>query len=219
MSNLIVKTLTFLVLLLASMKGFALEQIPISKSIYAADKLSFESHRGSGPFDTALAMNIQYAPVKLARDRLSAYLQYNLQFFTGWNENGEAHITVITPPEYTDVIKKYVSIERIEEIAMQNHIQASDLSILGLGRGTASINNREEETYFIIMKSNNLLKIRQQIYQEFVKNGGDQNTWDPNHFYPHITIGYSLRDLHEADGVIKDVAHSLDNRFEIIVTE
>lgn len=219
MSNLILKTMTLMVLLLASMSGYAIEQIPLSKSIYVNDNLPFESHQGSGPFDTAIAMNIQYAPVKSIRDMLSAYLNYPLRFFTGWNKEGEAHITVITPPEYTNVIKKFVGIERIEEITLENYIQTSDLTVLGLGRGVVNINDKAEETYFIIVESNNLLKIRQQIYEEFVNNGGDKNAWDPKHFHPHITVGYSLRDLHEADGVIKDVAHSLDIRFELLLTE
>lgn len=219
MLNLILKKMTLIVLLLASMSGYAIEQIPLSKSIYINDYLPFESHQGSGAFDTAIAMNIQYPPIKSIREMLSAYLQYPLRFFTGWNEDGEAHITVITPPEYTDVIKKFVSIKRIEEIALQNIIQTSDLKVLGLGRGVVNINNKAEETYFLIMKSKNLLKIRQQIYEEFVKNGGNKNAWNPRHFHPHITVGYSLRDLHEADGVIKDVMHSLDDRFQLVLTE
>lgn len=219
MLNLILKKMTLIVLLLASMSGYAIEQIPLSKSIYVNNNIPFESHQGAGPFDTAIAMNIQYSPVKSIREMLSTYLQYPLRFFTGWNRDGEAHITVITPPEYTDVIKKFVSIERIEEIALQNTIQISDLKVLGLGRGIVNINDKAEETYFLIMKSKNLLKIRQQIYEEFVKNGGNKNAWNPRHFHPHITIGYSLRDLHEADGVIKDVMHSLDDRFELVLTE
>jgi hypothetical protein len=208
-----------MVLFFVSMGVYAIEQIPISKNIYQDADLPFEPHRGPGPFDNALALNIQYTPIKSTRDMLSAYLHYTLQFFTGWNKTGEAHITVITPPEYANILKNFVSIERIEEIALLNDIQSSDLTILGLGRGVANINNKAQETYFIIMKSNNLLKIRQQIYKEFVKNGGDKNAWNPNHFYPHITVGYSLRDLHEEDGVIKDVAHSLDDRFELLLTE
>ena len=219
MLNLILKKMTLIVLLLASMSGYAIEQIPLSKSIYVNDNLPFESHQGSGPFDTAIAMNIQYPPVKSIRETLSTHLQYPLRFFTGWNKDGEAHITVITPPEYTDVIKKFVSIEIIEEISLQNTIQTSDLKVLGLGRGVVNINDKAEETYFLIMKSKNLLKIRQQIYDEFVKNGGNKNAWNPRHFHPHITVGYSLRDLHEADGVIKDVTHSLDDRFELVLTE
>ncbi|OGT48298.1 MAG: hypothetical protein A3E82_05775 [Gammaproteobacteria bacterium RIFCSPHIGHO2_12_FULL_38_11] len=64
-----------------------------------------------------------------------------------------------------------------------------------------------------------MLNIRRQIYQEYLANGGTRQAWDPDHYYPHITVGYSLRDLHESDGVIKDVAHSLDNRFELFFTD
>ncbi|RAP36174.1 hypothetical protein B1207_08450 [Legionella quinlivanii] len=219
MLNLIFKIISIGVLLLASMSDYAAEQISLSKNIYVNGSLPFESHRGSGPFDTAIAMNIQYQPIKSIREELSSYLQYSLRFFTGWNEDGEAHITVITPPEYSEVIKKFVSIERIEEIAIENSIQNSDVKILGLGRGVASINDKAEETYFLIVKSKNLLQIRQLVYEEFVKNGGNKDAWNPRHFHPHITVGYSLRDLHETDGVIKDVMHSLDARFELVSTE
>ncbi|RUR06447.1 hypothetical protein [Legionella sp. km772] len=205
----------FLLILLPLSNACATIELPLSKSIYLNDSLSFESHRGEGAFDTALAMNIQHIPVKAIRDRLSLYLHYPLRFFTEWNKNGEAHITVITPPEYTYILKPFISIDRMEEIAVQNYIQDSDLNVLGLGKGSLPINNRVEETYFIIIKSTNLLKIRHKIYEEFVKNGGDKNAWDPNHFYPHITVGYSLRDLHEADGVIKDIEHALDDRFKL----
>ncbi|MCW8450803.1 2'-5' RNA ligase family protein [Legionella quinlivanii] len=219
MLNLIFKIVSIGVVFLASMSGYAAEQISLSKTIYVNSSLPFESHQGAGPFDTAIAMNIQYQPVKTIREELSSYLQYPLRFFTGWNEDGEAHITVITPPEYSDIIKKFVSIERMEEIALQNTIQASDLKVLGLGRGVVNINDKAEETYFLIVKSRNLLKIRQLVYEEFVKNGGNKDAWNPRHFHPHITVGYSLRDLHEADGVIKDVMHSLDTRFELVSTE
>lgn len=215
----LLKPIALLLLLFFHLSAYAIEQLPLSKNIYLTQKLPFESHQGQGPFDTALAMNIPYSPAKALRLRLEDYLQYPLRFFTGWNKEGEAHITVITPPEYSDVLKAFVSIERIEEIAQDNNIQTSDLTILGLGRGSLNINNKTEETYFLIAESKNLVKIRQEIYKEFLKNGGNPSAWNPNHFHPHITIGYSLRDLHEADGVIKDVMHSLDNRFELIPTE
>lgn len=195
---------------------YAAEQIPLSKDIYT--KLEFDSHRGNNPFETALAMNVQYAPLKVIRNALSQYLNYQLNFFTGWNKNGEAHITVITPPEYDLIIGKFVSIDRIEQIALEDKIQSSDMDIQGIGRGTAFINGKEEETYFIIVHSENLLNIRQHIYQEYVKNGGPKEAWDPKHYYPHITIGYSLRDLHESDNVIKDI-NSLDKRFKLVWTD
>lgn len=211
------KTIIAIFILIFSTNIYALEQqIPVSKDIYA--KVEFESHRGKNPFETALAMNVQYLPVKAIRNALSQYLNYQLNYFTGWNKDGEAHVTVITPPEYDLILSKFVSIDRIERIALENKMQSSDMEIRGIGRGTAIINGKEEETYFIIIHSENLLNIRQQIYQEYVNNGGSKQAWDPNHYYPHITIGYSLRDLHESDNVIKDI-NSLDQRFELIWTD
>ncbi|MFZ3229021.1 MAG: hypothetical protein WA160_02360 [Pseudobdellovibrio sp.] len=196
----------------------AVQYLPISRTIFANRQLPFEPHQGSGPFDTTLAMNIQYEPVKIIRENLVQALKVNLHFFDGWEKNGEAHVTVITPPEYSNVIKKFVSIERMEQIAADMGIQDSDISILGIGKGAVSINSKAEETYFLIVQSRNLLRIRRQIYREYLANGGPENAWDPNHFFPHITVGFSLRDLHESDGVIKDVSHSLDRRFKLFLT-
>ncbi len=84
------------------------------------------------PFQTALAMNIQYMPVKVTRDALSHSIKYQLNFFTGWNKAGEAHVTVITPPEFDAIIGKFVSIDRIEQIALSNDIQSSDITIEGI---------------------------------------------------------------------------------------
>ena len=189
--------------------------LPLTIEIFKATELSFISHRGEGPFDTTLAMNIPYEPIHQIRIQLSQTLGYQLHFFTLWNLDGEAHVTVITPVEYDQVIKPYLSMERIEQISQKMKIQNSDLKILGLGRGQAIVNSEPQETFFIIIRSVNLLNIRNQIYQEYLNHGGPAEAWDPNHFYPHITVGFSLTDLHESQGVLKDVRHSLDRRFRI----
>ena len=218
------KTLTLVILAMISSLIFGpvahgSEYISMSRSVFYNSSMPFNSHRGDGPFDTTLAMNVQYGPIKVIRSHLSEILGYDLQFFKLWNQSGEAHITAITPPEYSNVIKNYVSIERIEQIALQMGIQFSDLSIFGIGRGEAQINGKIEETFFIIVNSQNLLRIRQQIYKEYLQNGGPADAWNPNNYFPHITIGFSLRDLHEADGVIKYVDHSFDSRFKLFLTK
>lgn len=189
--------------------------LPLDESILSNEEMPFASRRGVGRFDTTLAMNVQYQPVKTVRAELSKILGYDLKFFTLWEPAGEAHVTVITPVEYFDIIKKYVSIDRIEAIAQEMKIQESDLTILGLGRGQAVLQGKPEETYFIMVHSENLLKIRKLIYSEYLRKGGPKSAWNPYEFYPHITVGYSLRDLHISDGVIKNVKNSLDQRFNL----
>lgn len=193
----------------------AASHLLLSTKIFKTTEVSFISHQGEGPFDSTLAMNIPYEPVKKIRQSLSQKLGYQLNFFKLWNPEGEAHVTVITPVEYDQMIKPYLSMESIEQIAQKLQIQKSDFKILGLGRGQAVVNSVPQETYFIIVRSLNLLNIRNQIYQEYLNHGGPAVAWDPNHFYPHITVGFSLTDLHENQGVLKDVKHSLDRRFRI----
>ncbi|MNT17240.1 hypothetical protein D3C72_1523800 [compost metagenome] len=131
---------------------------------------------------------------------------------------------MINPIEYHRVLtgghpeKPTISIERIGAIAREMNIQSADLKIRGLGRGQATLDGKREETYFLVVDSQKLKAIRARIHREFVANGGDPKAWDPTNFAPHITIGYTLRDLHESDGVIKDMAHTADKRFKLIMT-
>lgn len=162
-----------------------------------------------------LAMNIQYAPVLNLRDQVNKALGLRLNFLRNWENTGEAHITVITPPEYKGVLSKRLSMKRIAAIASEEKIQESDLTIKGLGCGQKELHGTTEQTFFIIVESANLLKIRTRIYEEYLKAGGAKDAWNPDAYYPHITVGFTKRDLHEGDGVIKDITHSMDKRFNL----
>lgn len=187
----------------------------LDTSILMNSSMPFVSHQGSGEFDTALAMNVQYEPIKSVKRQIENRLGRRLKIFKGWNPQGEAHVTTITPPEYSLVLRKHISAEKIDQIALEYQIQSSDLEVIGLGKGEAKVDGKSEQTYFVIVRSENLLKIRRAIHRAFVEAGGSTNAWNPEAFYPHITIGFTKRDLHEADGVIKDDQHSLDPRFDL----
>ncbi len=180
-------------------------------------ELPFEPHHGPGRFDTALAMNVRYGPVVKLRGQIEKVTGLNLDFFKGWTPQGEAHITAVTPVEYFDVLRHYISIDRIDCLARELSIQASDITIQGIGGGRTIVDGAKEETFFILVESRNLRRIRRAIYDEFMANGGHPGAWDPDEFYPHITIGYTRRDLHISDGVRKTLDHSLDSRFNLVV--
>jgi 2'-5' RNA ligase len=179
--------------------------------------LPFLPHSGPGRFDTSLAMNVRYAPVVSLRAQLARLLGRPLDYFKGWAPDGEAHVTVVTPVEYQDVLKAHVPMERIDAIARDAGIQQAPLEVLGIGCGRATLDGKLEETFFLIVESEELLRIRQRIRAEFVAAGGKPDAWDPGRFHPHITIGYTRRDLHEADGVLKDLVHGLDSRFNLTI--
>lgn len=158
----------------------------------------------------ALAMNITYSEVVSARMQIEDHLGVKLNFFKGWKPiMGEAHITVITPVEF-EVLKKYISMSEINNIARKNTIQSSHLKLLGIG----SAKKKENETFFIIVKSENLLKIRNEIYTMAQKRAKEVVIqFSPNWYFAHITIGYIGSDLHEKDGAIKNMLKSYDKRF------
>lgn len=201
--------------------GHAVKTLSLGRSVLDNRGLEGVVAKGPGRFDNALALNVQYAPIRALRSQLDAALGGTLSFFKLWNPEGEAHVTVINPPEYYDILagadpsRPILSIERIGQIAAEQRMQEADLRILGLGSGHVTLDGKAESTYFVLVESKKLRAVRRQIHREFVARGGNPNAWDPEHFFPHITVGYTKRDLHEVDGVLKDVAHSLDKRFKL----
>jgi len=160
--------------------------------------------------DSYLVMNVRYAPVA------EVFSQITPAVYPTLISRGEAHITVITPPEYSQSLKSKLSMKEINQIARDMEIQNARFDILAIGSGKIASSPRPLETLFLIVRSGDLLQLRREIHKAFVAKGGDPKAFGPEHFYPHITIGYTKRDLHESDGVIKDIEHSLDPRFSLV---
>lgn len=176
----------------------------------------------------SLSMDTDYKMVLLARAIINSRIyKYNaptengkLQFFRGYHPRGEAHITVITPPEFIKVDKKtkrkipvlakHLSMKEINDIGREFGIQRSDIQILGIGSNSLQGNT----TFYYIVRSQNLLRIRREIARVFYDRGGTKKEFDPDLFFPHITIGYLKSDIHYPHA-IKD-KRSCDPRFNII---
>jgi 2'-5' RNA ligase len=189
--------------------------ITLARTVEHNQDLPFIPHHGPGRFDSALVMNVRYAPISQLRSQMEKVLGNKMDFLKLWDPAGEAHVTILTPLEYHDVLRSHLPVERIEEMARQERLQEAVLKVVGLGCGRANLDGKMEETYFVIVRSEELLQFRQKVHSEFTALGGSPEAWDPRHFYPHITVGYTKRDLHEADGVLKDMVHSFDPRFNL----
>ena len=167
-----------------------------AKDMHGAYQLNLQDLKEK-PFEAHsnyLVMSLNYEPVSELRESLSSELPAHLK------NRGEAHITVITPPEF-EILKKYLSIAEINQIAERDQIQKSDLSFVCVAEAQ---NHQEMKTYFVVSKSSNLLKIREDIFERYQQKGGTEK-FEAEHFYPHITLGFTERDLHEeSDHVIKD---------------
>jgi len=158
----------------------------------------FIVHLGVGRYSNYLAQNVNYVPVKNLFNQLQQQSKRSLK------NRGEAHITVLTPVEYNAAFKGWVSMEQINQLASNANIQQAGFIPLCVGRGEAMIKDVSEYTYFVVITSNKLIELRQKLHRLLVESGGDGSLFEPSLFYPHITLGFTSRDLHLSDGVVKD---------------
>jgi hypothetical protein len=116
---------------------------------------------------------------------------------------GEAHITVITPPEFTS-LSPQLTISDINRIALSNNIQSSPFTIICLARQVPAGKEELGFVYNLLIDNPSLVSIRKQIYNEYLMHKGNPNAFDASKFYPHITIAFETTDFFESEGVIKN---------------
>ena len=144
-----------------------------------------------------------------------------LDFLKLIRPEGEAHLTVFTPVEAQAIVARTegepgkVTMSEIEELTKKVQLKDMDLTTQGIGSGSKMIDGKLEETFFLLVESDKLKELRGSIKDLFVSKGGDPQLFSPETFYPHITIGYTKRELHVSDGVIKDYDNSFDSRFKV----
>ena len=176
-------------------QSFAADNLTLSQSVN--DPVAFVSHQDTTT-DYWLGENVNYKPVADLFAQLGQHVPGE-----ALHNRGDAHITVITPPEYL-ILKPYLSPSQVDQIAQQGHIQQAKFQIICLGRGQALDQYGQlMKTYFLVAKSPDLIRIRRKLFEQYVANGGMPSHFDPDHFTPHITVGFTDRDLFEQDGVYK----------------
>ena len=144
-----------------------------------------------------LAMNVPYAPVKSLFSALPTALGARLA------TRGEAHITVLMPAEVS-VLARRLPMSEIDALARSQGLQSRAWSPVCLGVGIAA-SNRSLQTYYVVVRSDALVAFRRAVRDRFVARGGSASAFDAEGYTPHITLGFTQRDLFESDGVTKDV--------------
>jgi hypothetical protein len=160
----------------------------------------FIKHEGTAPFQSYLAMNLPALPFQALRLNLESYLPPKEKLL----HRDDAHITVVTPPEFEKILKKHMTIQEINDIAEKMGIQKTPYKPLCIGTGRVSIDGDEQRTYYVVMEASGLFKIRKAILDLYISRGGKAKDFDVDLFFPHVTLGYTKRDLHYEDGVVKD---------------
>jgi 2'-5' RNA ligase len=167
------------------------------------EKVEFIAHTEEKPMKAYLSMNLPYGPYKDLLEQLQRVEGITL------SNRGEAHITVVTPIEYDKILKKHLSIAEIHKIAEAAKIQETAFIPVCVGKGQKELNGKIEKAYFVVVDSPALIDLRGQIEAAYVKNGGKPQHFVPERFFPHVTLGYTARDLHYEDGVIKNKTNCL----------
>lgn len=174
---------------LLSARSFA--EITLSRSVY--EKVSFSSQFIE---DGALIRNVNYNAVKELIPQLEK--KYRIELKT----RGEAHITVITPPEaqgWFTPDRKGINY-LIDPIEIHHRyfptLQNTDFNILCVGKQE---NDNGNLVFYLVVQSEELFKVRSDIQRELesrAKFTGKKTHFNANNFYPHITIGYVKGDVH-----------------------
>lgn len=139
-------------------------------------------------FGRYLVKNINFKPIEKIRTYIESKRGVSLK------HRGEAHITVVTPPEF-NTIKKWnpdFEMDDVHEL-VRPLIQLINFRILGIGslEGKNS-NNQFSQVFFLIVESRGLRALRKLIAAEWqipkiIFNPEDQDF--------HITIGFTVSDL------------------------
>jgi 2'-5' RNA ligase len=109
---------------------------------------------------------------------------------------GEAHITVITPPEFA-ILNTKVDTETIHQEWDQWKLKSFKKTCLG--EGSLKENKKTLKTYYVVVEAIDLLAFREHLKQKY-----QVDAFKASVFYPHITLGFTEKDLHFEQGVIKD---------------
>ncbi len=186
----------------------------LEKSVFKTSEMEFKEHVSEEYWGNYLSMRVPLPPIA---ELFKKILVRNGGQLTS---RGEAHITVITPIEYNDFLKEHIKIDEINKIARELKIQSSRFEVDCLGWGKKKFDPEKNDlnfTYFVVVKSADLIAIRKEIAKRFWARGGNEKEFHPReNFYPHITVGFTSKDLHFDDGVVKDREHSFYRELNIV---
>lgn len=168
------------------------------------EKGAIKAHKKPGPFGSYVSLDLPFESFKSVYDQLKVD-------YVNLKSRGEAHITLVTPVEFHCLFKPAgTSIDQIEK-SIHEYLK-SHPDMLKFELDSIGSHQRDElETFFIIVKSDDFLRLRKQL--ELLPNQG----FVADKFYPHVTLGFTDRDLHSSDGVIKDNEHSRDGRYKLVL--
>lgn len=118
---------------------------------------------------------------------------------------GEAHITVVTPPEFRKLSKK-IAPEKIHALMDNLAVDKTSYKLLCVGKGEKQVKDKSFSTFYVVVESDGLFKVRKTLEELFLTQGGSLSEFNSENYFPHVTVGFTEKDLHLEDGVKKDAS-------------
>ncbi|KAL2915382.1 hypothetical protein HK105_204998 [Polyrhizophydium stewartii] len=181
---------------------------------------------------TLSAPSIPYLPHRGDPAKYGSYVQLTVDFgsvlpifqqlnatYGPLTSRGEAHITVITPPEFLFAIKNALTIEEVEAIVLKHNLQSTPFRPVCVARqsqvvtaATSPAVGKRTFVYNILVDSPGLYAIRREVQKAYIAKGGDPSNFDYiAGFYPHITLGFETNDWFPEDHAYKTYATCFAN--------
>ncbi len=131
------------------------------------------------------------------------------------NSRGEAHLTLLRPAEIKELQKVLTEADwkSLPALAEELGVAKAPLEVVTVGVSRARIQTPagstvDAETVYLVVKSEGAGAFRNKVSELAQRRRREAGrspafTFEPNAHAPHITLGFTHRDLHEADGVDK----------------
>lgn len=180
------KTLILLSLLFSTFSFAKTKTLTLSREVFKT--VPFSSQYSE---DGALIRSVHYPAVNALIPQLNALYKLDLE------DRREAHITVVTPPEFQSGIRKVFNVKEMLD-RYSPSIQNLPFEVVCVGSRTSS--NGNNRVFFLVVKAPALAAIRFDLSIEATLRANERGiplVFKPEAFWPHITIGYINGDVFE----------------------
>lgn len=99
----------------------------------------------------------------------------------------------MTPPEFNNTLRPFVSMEELNAIALSMNVQSSTIKPICVGKGTKLENNpaaklfgKDSSVWYVVVESEDVIRIREAIWKVFVDRGGEPSAFGKNLFIYYI---------------------------------
>jgi 2'-5' RNA ligase len=174
--------------------------LPIEASLFSQIESAPRPQHGARVSPGSLNLTVPFGPINELFEQVKTSFS-----LPALRNRGEAHITVITPPEFDASFSAAFTPSQVMEMMQAEGLNDAKFTAVCLGQVAAEIQGETQKAFFVLVDSPDLVRIRQALRDKLVAAGGDASAFDPSDFHPHITVGFTLRDLQESDNIVKDI--------------